>query len=104
MIGKDHEFKSEDENSQSKCGKTIFACCKIEPECYMFLLFLQSVFDSTTLIIGRVSIKTFIIFLKQVINKSGALPCFWQIRFYYSKIDNIATSFRKYGLFKIFYV
>ena len=23
MIDKDHEFKSEDENSQSKCGKTI---------------------------------------------------------------------------------
>ena len=101
MIGKDHKFKSEDENSQSKYGKTIFACCKIEPECYMFLLFLQSVFGSTTLIIGRVSS---VISLKQVINKSGVLPCFWQIRFYFSKIDNIATSFRKYGLFKIFYV
>jgi hypothetical protein len=49
-------------------------------------------------------IKTFIISLKQVINKSGVLPCFWQIRFYFSKIDNIATSFRKYGLFKTFYV
>jgi hypothetical protein len=81
--------------------QTDFACCKIEPECYIFLLFLQSILGSTTLIIGRVSS---VISLKQVINKSGVLPCFWQIRFYFSKIDNIATSFRKYGLFKIFYV